>query len=177
MVKRTNSKMNLGFTLMEALVYTAVLCVIMTVIISFLFWAMRSNNKSGAMREVLDNVQKITDVMSYEIKEAKGIYDPTTTSTQLSLETVKYLSDGEESSYIDFYSASSTVFLKKESQPPIALNTDKVELKNLVFTIISATDTYPSVRINLSLSYKNPNNRQDLAAELAVTTTVSMRNY
>lgn len=177
MFKCFNEKMKRGFTLIEVVVYTAVLFVVMTVIISFLLWAMQARNKSGAMREVLDNTQRIMSVISYEIKGAKSIYTPTTASTQLSLETLKYPPAGEETSYIDFYLASSTIFLKKESQNPIALNSDRVEIKGLNFDIIFATDTTPSVRISLELMYKNPNNRADLAASMSETSTVSMRNY
>ena len=175
---RPNNGIKLGFTLIEAIVYIAVLFIVTAAIASFLIWAMQSNNKSAAMREVLNNTQRMMAIMSYEIKEAKRIYAPTTSFTQLSLETLKYLADDENSSYLDFYSSNGSLLMKTDSQQDaIVLNSDRVEVKDINFEVISTTSTYPSVRISLSVYYKNPNNRSDQSASMSVTSTVSLRNY
>ena len=105
-----------SFTLTEMLVYVAVLAIIVLAVSSFFLWTTRSNTKTRAMREALDNSRRAMEIMSSEIKEAKSIYAPTTTSTQLSLETTKYLPAGEETTYIDFYLCGTQLCLKKESQ-------------------------------------------------------------
>jgi type II secretory pathway pseudopilin PulG len=166
-----------AFTLLETIVYIAVLFVVITVIISFLSWSMNSNTKTAAMREVSDNATRVMEIMAYEIRESEGIYLPTTTSTQLSLQTSKHLPQGEELSYIDFYATSGNLYLKKESQSPISLISEKVEVESLFFNLVSTTTTYPSVQIGLKINYKNPNNRPEYSAQVAVTSTVSVRSY
>lgn len=166
-----------GFTVIEIIIYTAVLSIILLAIISFFIWVIQSNNKAKAMRETLNNTRRAMEIMTYEIKEAKSIYMPTTTTTQLSLETKKYLPEREETSYIDFYLATTTLYFKKESQNPIALTSDNVEVKTLIFNQISTTTTYPSVQINLEIEYKNPNNRPEYSASVNVTSTASLRTY
>lgn len=171
-------KLKKAFTLIEALIYIAILSILIVVIISFLYWSMSSNTKSAAMREVSDNAERIFEVMGYEIRESVGVYLPTTTSTQLSLETRKHLAEGEESSYIDFYETSSTVYFKRESSPnPIALTSDKVEVENLSFRIISTTSTNSSVQVGIKINYKNPSGRPEYSAEFVATSTFSIRSY
>lgn len=166
-----------GFTLIEVIVYIAVLSIVITTVISFLLWTMQANNKSGAIREVLNNEQRILAVITEEVRSAQSIYTPTTTSTQLSLETMNNIPDGEDMTYEDFYLASSTLFLKREEQDPIQLNSDDVLIKNLNFTIVSNTSTYPSVLISFEVDYKNPSNSPQYSASVSVTSSVSMRNY
>ncbi|MBZ9578288.1 type II secretion system protein [Patescibacteria group bacterium] len=165
-----------SFTLMEILVYIAVLSIVITAIVSFVLWFIHSNTKTKAMRETLDNARRVMEIMTYEIKEARSIYAPTTTSTQLSLETTKYLPEGEETSFIDFYLCDYRLCLKKESRDSIALTSDSVEINNLVFTRIVSGEV-PSIQIDLTIDYKNPTNRPEYQASVGLKSTVSLREY
>ena len=171
---------NKSFTLIEILVYLGVLAIIISTVSSFFLWAIRSNTKTKVMRETLDNARRAMEIITYEIKEAKSIYTPTTTSTQLSLETTHYLPQGENKTYIDFYlcgTASTTLCFKKESQNPVALTSDRVEVKNLSFTQIATTSTSPSLQINLEISYKNPSNLPEYQASVNLSSVASLRVY
>lgn len=167
---------NKGFTLMEVLVYVAVLAIIILAISSFFLWAIRSNTKTKALRETLDNTRRVMEIMTYEIKEAKSIYTPTTSPTQLSLETTHYSPEGEKTSYIDFYLCDTQLCLKKESQDPIVLTSDSVEINNLLFTRIVSGE-FPSIQIDLTINYKNPANRPEYQASVHLTSTTSLRGY
>ncbi len=166
-----------GFTLIEVLAYISVLVIIISSTVSLLFWAVSSGSKSKAIREVSDNSRRAIEVMGYEIRGAKSVYTPMTNSNQLSLEAAKYLPEGEESSYLDFYVSSGALYMKKASQNPIALTSDNVEIKNIFFSQIFTTTTVPSIQIGLEISYKNPNNRPEYSATIQATSTFSFRNY
>lgn len=168
-------KRKFGFTLFEVLIYIAVLIILLLSIFSILIWVLRFTTKAKATREVLDNLKRATEVMSYEIREAKSIYWPTTTSSQISLESNHYLPEDENSTFLDFYLCQKRLCLKKESQPPIILTSDNVEIKRLEFFQISTTT--PSIQFTLEMSYKNPNNRPELNISVVATSTVSLRNY
>ena len=177
--KKVNAghKKDSGFTLMEILIYIAVLAVIISIIFSFFLWASHSSAKAKALREVLDNSRGAMEIMALEIKGAKSIYTPTSDTAQLSLETGRYLPEGESSAYIDFYLCDDRLCLKKESQDSVAFTSDKVEVKNLEFSLISVTSTVPSIQINLKIDYKNPQNRAEYQASINTTSTVSLRSY
>lgn len=163
-----------GFSLIEILVYMTIFVVVFLAISSFFIWIIKGNIKNKVMREVLDNGRRAMEMMTYEIKEAKGVYSSTTTSNQLSLETKKYLAEGESASYIDFYICDKQICLKKESQGPVAITSDRVEVDNLSFTLIGEKQS--SVQINLKISFKNPTNRPEYRASIDLTSTASLRN-
>ncbi|MDO8663526.1 MAG: type II secretion system protein [Candidatus Wildermuthbacteria bacterium] len=170
-----------GFTLIEILVYVAVLVILILAISYFLLWTIRSNVKSAATRETADNATAILEKMAYEIKEASSIYTPTSifsaTSGQLSLETTKYLPSGESASYIDFYVCGKSVCLKKEGEAPIALTSSRVKVNKLEFFQISTTSTAPSVQIGLGVSYDVKTAKPEYQASFNTTSTVSLRSY
>jgi len=167
---------NLSFTLVEILVYIGVLVIILVAISSFLIWAIHSNTKTKVMRETLDNARRAMEIMNYEIREAKSIYTPTTISTQLSLETIHYLPEGEKTSFIDFYLCGTQLCLKKESQNPIALTSDKLEVNNLIFSQV-ITGQIPSIQIDFKIDYKNPANRPEYEASVNLKSAISLRSY
>lgn len=173
---RTTSKGGRGVTLIETLVYITVLVIIVATIFLFLIWLVHSNIKTKVMRETLDNARRSMEKIIYEIKEAKSIYSPTTTSSQLSLEIIKYLPENEEDTYIDFYLCGTQLCLKKESQNPIALTSDAVEVKSLVFTKI-ISGLFLSVHIDLTVDYKNPEGLPEYDASVRLTSTASLRSY
>lgn len=165
---------------MEILVYIAVLSIVIVAIVSFVLWSLRSNTKAKVMREVLDNARRAMEIITYEIKEARSIYSPTSIFDshpgQLSLETSKYLPEGERTSYIDFYLCNNRLCFKKESQDPIVLTTDNVEVSNLVFTKITTGDI-SSIQIDLKIDYENPANRPEYQASVNLKSTTSLRSY
>jgi hypothetical protein len=118
--------------------------------------------------------------ITYEIREAKSVYTPTSIFNsnpgQLSLETEKYLPAGEDKSYIDFYILDGRLCLKKESQNPIFLTSDRVEVTNLVFSRI-VTNQIPSIQINLTVNYKNPNGRPEYQSSVSLQSVDSLRSY
>lgn len=163
-----------GFSLIEMLVYITIFSIIFFTISSFFIWVIKGNIKNRAIQEVLDNGRLAMETITYEIREAKSIYTPTTTSSQLSLETTKYLPDGESASYIDFYLCDNKICFKKESQEPVAITSDRIVVNNLSFTLIGDGPSF--VKINLDISFKNPDNRPEYQASVNLKSAASLRN-
>ncbi|HEA84636.1 MAG TPA: hypothetical protein ENI04_01485 [Candidatus Wildermuthbacteria bacterium] len=167
---------NRGFTLIELLVYAALLVLIVAAVTTLLFGVLKSHAKARAVRDVIHNTILATDAVSLEIKEAVDVYDSTTTSSQLSLETTKNLPAGETSTYVDFFICESRLCIKRESQSPVALTSDSVEIRSLVFQKV-VTGTIPSIVMSLRIGSVNPENRPDLEAEIETTSVISFRAY
>jgi len=66
-----------GFTLIETLVYIVVLVIILVVVISFLSWSIRINVKAKIAVETLNSAKRIMEIIDYEIRSSKSIYNPT----------------------------------------------------------------------------------------------------
>lgn len=173
--------MKKGFTLTEILVYVGILSMIVLVVSSLFLWISRSSAKAKATREALNNSRRAVEIMTHEIREANSIYTPTSafsiSTGQLSLETIKYLPEGENRSYIDFYICEKRLCLKKEGQDPIALTSGKVEIKSLEFSQVATTSTIPSVQISLKIDYGTPDTQPSYQASINTTSTVSLRLY
>ena len=166
--------MKKGLTLIEVLVYIVTLSIIVVAVFSFALWAVRSNAKARAMREVIDNARRAMEILTHEIKEAEDVYLPITTSSQLSLETTKYLPIGEKTTYIDFYLCGNQICFKKESQNPIALTSERVRVSKLIFERV-VTGEVPSLEIDLQIDYAG--DRPEYTASLNLKSTVSLRSY
>lgn len=157
-----------SFTLIEVLVYIAILSIIIVAISAFVLWSTHSTAKAKVMRETLYNVRRALEIMTYEIKIAKSI-SPTSNINHLIL---------ENNTTTEFYLCgvdSTTLCQKKGAETPIFLTSDKIEVNNLEFLQI-ATST-PSIQISLKVDYKNPTNRPEYEASVNVTSTAALRSY
>ncbi len=157
-------KKSWGFTLVEVVVFVAMFSIISLAVVSSLFWMNNSNSKTKADREAGENARRAMEIITYEIRGAKSIYTPTTTSNQLSLETSRYLPVGANDTFIDFFLCGSAICLKKEFQSPVSLTSDDVQVTNLQFSQV-LNGTTSSVKINLTVS------------SVTLTSTASLRNY
>jgi len=163
-----------GFTLLEIVIYITILTLVLLSVSSFIFYLNLANNQATGDREVSENARRVLEEISYEINGATSIYTPTTSANQLSLETSKYLPAGETTTYIDFFICGSRICLKKESQNPIFLTSDTVQVSNMTFTQV-ATNGFTSIKVNLTMNYKNKIN--NVQPSINITSTVSLRNY
>jgi type II secretory pathway pseudopilin PulG len=165
-----------GFTIVEVIAYVAVLGIIGTSFSAVLLWSMKTYKKSQVLQETAWNAQRAMDVMVQEIREAKGVYTPTTIGSQLSLATSKYAPAGHAESFLDFFLCGETLCLKRESQDPVALMSDTVRVTSLSFVRVQSAPGAESVRITLQVEYNNPNNRPELISQVTLSSGASIRN-
>ncbi len=163
-----------GFTLIEMVVYVAIMAVIITALVTFTSDAIKANSKSLMLRESLDNAHRALEVITREIRHAEEIYTPTslfgTSYGQLSLKTIKNLPEGEQNSYVDFFVEDGIVYIKQEGEDAEALTSNNVEVTDLVFTNID-----PSVQINLTIGYKGSASKPSYRASTSLTTSATLR--
>lgn len=164
-----------GLTIIETVVYIAVLAIIIGAVSSLFLWTVKIQKKARAIQEVTDNARVAMRTISQEINEAGDIYLPTSVfdsdSGQLSLETSKYLDPGEISSFIDLYLCGDALCLKKESKESTVLTSDKIKINKLRFTKI-VTGNRKSVEIELNVASKS-----DAQVSIDLISTASLRNY
>ena len=165
--------MNKGFTLLEIIIYIALLSLITLLVSSVVIYFTNANAQSKGDREVLESARRALEEMTYEIISAKSVYTPTSTQNQLSLETSKYAPTGETVSYIDFYLCDTRICLKKEGQTPIYITGETTEISSLTFNQISINGSI-SVKINLAMKHSNATN--GVQPSVNFTSTVALRN-
>ena len=179
MMKNFLKNNHAGISLLEILISLAIFSIILLFVVTFFFTMSASNFKTKADRENLESIRRVLDEMAFEIKSAKSIYTPTTTANQLSLETARYLSVNETSTFIDFYLCGNAICLKKEFQDPIVLTTDSVKITSITFLKILNEST-PSIKINLTLSHAGSTGSFDMGSSditylVDLTSTAALR--
>jgi len=164
-----------GFSLIEILVSLALFSIMVLLLVGFFFWMDFYNARIKAGSQTLESARRALDSMSYEIREAKGIYTPTTTQSQLSLETSHYLPNDETNTFIDFFLCGSALCLKRESQNILVLTPDTVEVTNITFTQLLNGVT-PAVQTSITVSNANPGSNPAQSSTVTLTSTASLRN-
>ena len=174
-----NMKKTKGFSILEILVSITIFSLVLLAVLGFVFWLTFANTRAKADANTLENARRILDIISYEIRGAKSGYTPTTTQSQLSLETLRDLPAEETNTFLDFFlcgADSSDICLKKESQNPTALNSEAVVITGLSFSQI-ANGSNPSIKISLMVEHKNPTGQSSGSSSVTLGSTVSLRNY
>ncbi len=164
--------MKRGFTLVEVLIYVAVLALVVGAVLSFLLFAADSQLALVSQRSITLEGSRAMEFVAKEIREARSIYTPTSVLDahpgQLSLETKKAMSAGEQETFVDFFLCQEQLCMKREAQTPIALTSLGVKVENLVFRQV-VSGSIPSLRVELTLSSKG--NQTNFSQ------TVSLRIY
>ena len=173
--KTANQRFGAGFTIIEFVVYIAVLAILGGAVLTLFLWTLKAHTKTQVLQETTFSMQLAMDRIMHEVREAENLYLPTTTATQVSLETKTSIPPGETSGYIDFFLCGQTLCIKKEGGVPLALTPSTVEVTNLSFIPISTDTDFPSLRIFIEVRHKNPNNRPELEAVMSATSTASLR--
>ena len=139
-IKNQNS-----FTLLEVLVYTGLIGILLAALMNLVFGIFFNYQQGLAQEELNYNANFLLAKISREVRRAKNIILPETTGEVLSLEM--FLSSENPTS---FRLKGKKVVLTRGTGGEIALTTDAVEVKNLVFTRVANGDSL-SLRIEFTL--------------------------
>lgn len=174
-----NNKRQAGFTLVEMLVYIAILTIVLALVVSFMVNLMRFYTRYRVEREISTNIREAMNYMIREIKTSQRIYTPTSlfgsSPGQLSLETGINLPTDETATFIDFYIDNGQLLIKREGQNPLAITSDRINVSNLVFTNFTNASLGELVQINLTMEYRDISSRLEFLPEQSLTSSASLR--
>lgn len=171
-----------GYTLVEMLIYVALLGIITVVILGVFFVISRTNSRIISMIEINSNAYSAMERMAYEASNASNIYFPTSNfanynfdaakAKQFSLATKQAAAANENTAYLDFYLENNTIFLKQDGAAPVALTSSNVRVESLNFYYYK-NDSRESVKIDFTIK---SNNILNLDASINLATTVALRS-
>jgi len=164
-----------GFTLIELIVYIAVLAVIGGAVASLFLWTVQAHTKSRVVQETTTGAQLALDTVLREVREAESLYLPTSTATQVSVKTANFTPVLEDTAFVDFFLCEDRLCMKKEGQSPVALTPDSIEVASLLFTYVSTDTEFPGVRVQLEARHRNPTGRSELSSTIELQGTASLR--
>jgi type II secretory pathway pseudopilin PulG len=160
-----------AFTLIEFLIYIAIVSSILVLISGLLWNIVFGNIKETAYQEVQQNGRFALTKISQEIKKATEINSPSPGSSANSL-SLAMANPNLNPTVFDL--ADGKLRISQGTNPPIELTTDQVIISSLQFSNLSYEGTPGTIRIEMTISYLNPANRIEYQASIDLKTTVSL---
>lgn len=144
-----------GTTLIEAVIYSAILAIVVIAVTDSLLVMMRSYASVKISRSINMAAQVALERMAREIRNADSVDDAgsifATSTGKIKLNTED--ADGAPAT-VEFSVSSSTVFVKEGASAPEPLTGSSVEIGDLIFNKISASSTSSGVKIKMGVTAK-----------------------
>jgi len=167
-------KQQSGFTLIEALVYIALVSGILIVATSFAWNIVNSRTVAFATQEVEQNGRFIMQKTSQIFKEANQINSPAIGASGNSVEIEM---DDAGTEIITITQNGTNIEYQYNSDPVMELNSDLVEISDLQFTNLSSNSgSTRNIGISFTLNHINPSNRQEWSYTQNYSTTIELRD-
>ncbi len=160
-----------GFTLIEFIVYIAIVVVILVVSLQFGWEIIFGNIKAQAQREVQQNLRVAMEKMARIIEEASSINSPApgNSAGSLSLE----IADLNRNPTV-FEVVNGKLYLRTGVEEPYELTNNRVKVSNLQFTNLSYPDNPGVIQVKLKIEHINSEQRNEYAVSLNSQSTVSL---
>ncbi len=142
-------KNNKAFTLVEVIIYTSLLGLLTTGLVSFSFLTTGLYAKGRSMEEVLSSARQIERIVNYYIKkESTDIIFPLASSASSSLEAL--LPEGYS---VKFYLENNRFMLQLGSAEPLAVTTNETIIRDLNFQNFAISSDFSSLRVSCLISF------------------------
>ena len=147
---------NRSFTLIELLIYIAIISLVLVSVTGF-FWNIVSGNiKENSYQEVQQNGRFVITKITQEIKKAIGINSPVQGSSDNSLSLI--MSEPNLNPTI-FDVSGGKLRITQGASAPIELTTDQIRVSNLQFTNLSYLNSPGTLRVEIALENLNPSGK------------------
>ena len=168
-----------GFTLYEILIYLTLFLVLSVLIVGLVVQLLAGGFRAARSREVVSSVTVAFDALIRETKFAQRVYGPTSVfasnASQLSLQSAQSPPAGEAVTFVDFYLDTGRIFMKRESENPLALTGERVFVDRFRVTRLNPVPASDALRIGIEAHHRLARQSQD--ETFAATTTITLRGY
>lgn len=175
------TRLQSGFNLIEVVIYAGLLAAVITTITAFATTIIERSSHTRLRADVLDNARGALATMTHDVREASGVYTPTSvfgsSPGQLSITNIHEPPSGEDAAYIDYYIDGGQLYRKSDAGDATAITSDDVTVTNLTFLYLQQSSTSPAVQIQITVEPKDSSTKAGEQGSVSLTTTVSLRVY
>ena len=153
-----NTKNRKAFTLVETLLYVAIVSTLIFLMSAFLYFILESRTKFQTISEVENQGIQVVNIITQTIRDTENITLPVrgTSAASITLDVVDIAKDP-----IIFNSSGDNIQIKEGIGSIIPLTSSRVSVSELTFENISRDNTPGIVRFNFTLSYNSDSNRNE----------------
>ena len=186
--KTKRNKSSSGYTLIEMIIYVALIGIITVFIYGVILFVYNSNKRTVNLVKINSNAYSAMERMRYEVENADYIYLPTSNmanydydaieADQLSLATKIGALSSDDITFVDIYLENETVFIKKEGSilnpsPPVALTSSGVVVSDLSFFYYK-NGLRESITIDVTIE---PKNSSVSSRTIHLINTIALRSF
>lgn len=167
-----------GVSLIEIIVYVALLGGISVFIANSLIHITNAYHRARAEREVISNARLLLEAINKSVSQAQAVYAPTSRfdddAGQLSLVTVIGADPEHETAYLDYYVDNGRLYRRAEGENETPLSASTVRISKFRLERIVQSTNREAVRVTLEAQYALPK----FAASIILNSTTALRgNY
>ncbi len=153
-----HNKHKQAFTLIEVLLYTAIVAVVLTIITLVFTQIIFARARAATVAEVDQQAMQILQLISQSVRDSEAIILPSAglSSNQIQLDMVTAAVDPTTIAL-----SGNTLSMTEKFFPPVNLSSNRVSVDNFLVTNLSRPGTKGVVRVALTLSYVNPDGRSE----------------
>jgi prepilin-type N-terminal cleavage/methylation domain-containing protein len=160
-----------GFTLIEFLIYSAILGMVLVLSVGFLWDMVFGQIKEASYEEVQENSRFALMKISQEIKRAKAVNNP---APGFSSNTLSLSMNNPSFNPTIFDVVDGKLRITIGSSGPYELTSNQVIVNSLRFTNLSYPNTPGIIRIEMTVSHINPGNQSEYQAVINLSSSVSL---
>ncbi len=165
-----------GFTLIEMLLYVAIVALAVGSFVAFSIAVVNSRNKNYVAQEVQANARNALDIISQKIRTATGV---NVASSSFGLDpgvlSLAMTDSAQNPAIIDLDQNDGVLRVKEGLSSPVAITSDEVRVVNLVFTNLTPVGGREHIKIDLTISFPNPSGDVEFNYSQSLQTSVSVR--
>ncbi|MBN1617774.1 hypothetical protein JW887_00325 [Candidatus Dojkabacteria bacterium] len=165
---------NFGFTLIETLVYIALSAMITVTIVLFLLMILGGRQRATAISEVDSLGNQMMYQLEYSIKNSDGINSPLPGASEDSLSLIF---DDPEQNPTYYYIDNSALVVSEAALDSVSLTSSRVVVSDVSFTNLTLSNSPTIIKIQFTITYKNPDNRKELDYSRTFYNSVLVNNY
>lgn len=144
-----------GFTLIEIIIYLALLGGIAVFAVNFLLQTVSVYRRTAAEREVISNARLLLEFLDKTISESSEIYRPASTffsdTGQLSLFSTATSTPEHPGVYIDFWADNGVLYVKQDGQATTTLSASSVRVSKFNLEEVAQGLGRQAVKITLQV--------------------------
>lgn len=166
------SKSAHGFTLVELLLYISISAIILLVTSAFLATLLQSRIKNQTIAEVEGQGMQTMQIITQTVRNADTINSPIPgiSATSLSINTI---TAGNNPTIFDL--GSGAIQIKEGLATVVPLLNSRIIATNLSFANLSRASTPGTIRIQFTLTHRNPEGRNEYNFSKTFTGSATLR--
>ena len=164
--------MKKGFTLVEMLLYLAILSIVVLTFSSFMFLSYTSRIKAAVIAEVEQQGNQTMSLITQNIRNASSITSPSPGSTSNVLTLTEYTGSLSPTT---FDQSVGVMRIREGTSAAVNIISNRVTTPSLSFQNLSRSGTPGVVQIKFTLTYINSSGRGEYSYSKTFTSTASLR--